>query len=99
MTDEAFNRGLAAYLDDGYSSDAVKKVLPRLTKAALAKLVIEYRDIFSAACQRVRNDLEDRKAEIDTRDAVAAIDKRLSPANATTLYAIARTSAWRDGYN
>lgn len=99
MTDAAFNRGLAAFLDDGGSSDAVIKAFPKLPEAALKKLVAEYRDIFSAACRCVINYLEERKTEDVTRDAVAEIDKRVSAKNATLLYAVARTSAWRDGYS
>ena len=98
MTDEAFNHGLAAFLDD-MSPEAVKKKVPRISETALKKLMIEYQEVFSAACRCVRNGLEDHKTEVILRDEVAAIDERVSPANATMLYAIARTSAWRDGYS
>ena len=95
MTDAAFNKGFAAYLG-GMNAEAVRKSLPKLSKAETTKLVREYSELFSAGCQCVRNMLEDRKTEVDIRDAVDAIDARISAENATTLYAIARTSAWRD---
>jgi hypothetical protein len=99
MTDEKFNVALAAYLEGATSADELKKILPRVGKPALAKLVIEYRDIVSAACRCVINQLEDRKSEIEGRDAVGAIDARVCSQNAASLYSMARVSAWRDGYN
>jgi hypothetical protein len=69
-----------------------------MTKAAMTKLIAEYTAIRSAASACVIDQLERHQSEAAGRDAIAAIDPRVSPDNASMLYTQARVWAARDGY-
>src|SRR5256885_1840933 len=92
---DEFNRGLAAYLEWGPAKATpiekrLAKLLPHLSKPAIAKLIRTYSDIESAGHRCVIDQLETRKTEEVGRQAVAEIDPRLSADNAATLYTQAR---------
>jgi hypothetical protein len=98
-----FNRGLAVFLKWGPAQakpieQRLAKVVGKLSAKAMAQVIREYGEIQSSACARVIEQLETHQSEEVGRNAVAAIDPRLSSKNASTLYSQARIWAARDGY-
>lgn len=100
---DAFNRGLAVFLEwgpaqEGDLRDRITKATSGLTRPAVGKLVAEFVRLRSAACRIVEEQVEKHRTEEDGRRQVAELDERISAENATLLYQQARYSAWRDGF-
>jgi len=102
-TGDPFNRALAAFLEWGPAMSVpvdqrLKKLLPRATKTEITAMVRRFTEIQHAASAIVIDQLETRASELEGRSRVAALDPKMSPGNAATLYTQCRVSAWRDGY-
>lgn len=100
---DPFNRALAVFLEWGPAmsipvEQRLAKVLPRATKAQIAAMVKEFSNLQFSASSIVIDQLEQKQSEEQGRSRVAALDPRLSPDNAATLYTQSRVYAWRDGY-
>jgi hypothetical protein len=102
-TTDPFNRALATFLEWGPAMEIpveqrLKKVLPRATKKQISDLIKTFTGLQFSASSIVIDQLERKATEEDGRSRVAALDPRLSPDNAATLYSQSRIYAWRDGY-
>src|SRR6476469_4615435 len=98
---DPFNRALTVFLKWGPSmsipaEQRLAKVLPRATKKQIADIINTFTDLQYSASSIVIDQLEKKESEEQGRSRVAALDPRLSPDNAATLYTQSRISAWRD---
>src|SRR4030095_1866698 len=96
---DPFNRALGIFMEWGPAQatpvrERIAKAIPELRPREVRKILYEFDALVSASCRIGEEQVERHQAEEDGRNRVAALDPRVSAANATLLYHQARYSAW-----